>query len=156
VLLSLLRLDLQLHQALEIARLVCPGLCRVQTARARGLHADRRAVVLCPHEFVHLVYRLQKAKTTHVLHLRRALQWLRGADGRRVCLFHAQPVLTIRLTRALLYSQGPRDRFCRAGQAYLPDRAPRPLDSCHQPVPACPPHARQHESAAEHSLDFRL
>ena len=48
VLLSLLRLGRPLHQALASARLVCPGLCRVQTARAKDLHAVPTAVAVMP------------------------------------------------------------------------------------------------------------
>jgi hypothetical protein len=74
---------------------------------------------------------------------------------RRACLFHAQPVM--RLTRAPVSHPALRDRLCRrADQAYQPVRGPRPRDLCQQPAPGCPPHARQHELAAEHSLDSRF
>jgi len=47
-----------------------------------------------------------------------------------------------------------RDRLFRlADQAYPPDRAPRRLDLFLEPVPGWLLHARQHELAAEHSLD---
>ena len=62
VLLSLRRVGHPLHQALEIARLVGPGLCRVQTARAKDLRVVPTAAVLCPHELVRRVYRLQSGE----------------------------------------------------------------------------------------------
>jgi len=46
---------------------------------------------------------------------------------------------------------------CRAGQAtLLLDHQRRPLDLCRQPMAGRLPRARQHELAAERSLDFRF
>ena len=115
--LSLLRLGHLLHQALARARLVCPGLCRLQTARARDLRAVPTAVVLCPHELVYRVYRLQAAKATRVLRLRRALPLLRAVAARPACLFRAQMVTAKRLTRAPVLLLAPRDRLCRGARA---------------------------------------
>ena len=115
--LSLLRLGHLLHQALASARLVCPDLCRVQTARAKDLRAVPTAVVLCPHELVRRVYRLQRAKATPVLRLRRALPLLRAVAAHLAYLFHAQMVTANRLTRALLFHPAPRDPLCHADQA---------------------------------------
>ena len=42
------------------------------------------------------------------------------------------------------------------GPGEPPDRDLRPLDLSLGPAPGCPPRARQHALAAEHSLDFRL
>jgi len=55
VLLSLRPLVHLLHRALAIAPLLGPGLCRLQTARAKDLRAVSTAVVLCPHELVRRV-----------------------------------------------------------------------------------------------------
>ena len=71
--LSLLRLDHPLHQALASARLVYPGLSRVQTLTARDLRAVPTAVVLYPHELVRRVYRLLAVKATRVPRLLLAL-----------------------------------------------------------------------------------
>ncbi len=95
--LSLLGLDHVLHHALASAHLVCPGLCRVQTARARDLRAVPTAVVLCPHELVRRIYRLQAVKATSALRLRRALLSLRAVAARPACLFRAQMVTAKRL-----------------------------------------------------------
>ena len=114
VLLSLLR---PAHRALEIARLVCPGLCRVQTARARDLRAVPMAGLSRRDELVRRVYHLQTAKATCVLRLPRALPLLRAVAARPACLFHAQMVTANRLTRAPVLHPGPRDRLCRAVQA---------------------------------------
>ena len=154
--LSLLRLGHLLHQALASARLVYPGLCRVQTVRARDLRAVPTAVVLYPHELVRRVYRLQAVKATRVPRLRRALPLLRVVAALPVCLFRVQMVTAKRLTRALLSHPGARDRLCRGGRAELQARDPRPLDLFPEPAPGCPPRARQRELAAEHSLDFRF
>jgi len=62
VLLSLLRLRHLLHPALEIARRVCLGLCRVRAARAKGLHAVPMAVLSHRDELARLVSRLQTAQ----------------------------------------------------------------------------------------------
>ena len=97
--------------------LFSPGLCRVQTARARDLRAVPTAGLLRPHELVRRVYRLQTAKATRVLRLPRALPLLRVVAARRACLFHAQMVTANRLTRAPVLHPGPRDRLCRAVQA---------------------------------------
>ena len=115
--LSLLRLDHLLHQALASARLVCPGLCRVQTARARDLRAVPAAVVLCPHELVRRVYRLPAVKATRVLRLRRALPLLRAVAAHLACLFRVQMVTAKRLTRAPVLLLAPRDRLCCGGRA---------------------------------------
>ena len=87
------------------------------------------AEVLGRDDLVRLVYLLlQPAKATRVLRVRRALLWLLV----------------------------PCDRLCRVGQVYPLDRALRPLGLFPDPVPGCPLRARQHELAAEYSLDFRL
>ena len=112
--------------------------------------------MLCPHDLVLRVFRLQRAKARHVWRLPRALPLLRAVDAHLACLFHAQPVMANRLTSAPVLHPEPRDRLCRGDQAYLPDRPPRSLDLSLEPVPDCQPHGRQHESAAEYSLDFRL
>ena len=113
------------------------------------------AVVLFSYDLLRRVCRLQTAEATHVLRLR-ALPLLRAADPHRVFFFHAQLLLAIRLTRALLWPLERRDRFCRAGQARLQDRPPRLMKLCHRPVPGCLPHVRRRESAVERSWDFRL
>ena len=64
--------------------------------------------------------------------------------------------MEIGLTRGLPYLQVRHERLCGPDRAYLPDRARRPLDLCHEPVAGCLPHAPQRELAAEYSLDFRL
>ncbi|HEU0039396.1 MAG TPA: hypothetical protein VFR76_08990 [Verrucomicrobiae bacterium] len=156
VLLSRLRLGHLLHQALASARLVCPGLCRVQTARAKDLRAVPAAVVLCLHELVRRVYRLQAVQATRVLRLRRALPLLRAVAARPACLFRVQMGTAKRLTRAPVLLPARCDRLCHADQAYLPARDPRPLDLSREPAPGCPLRAPQHELAAEHSLDFRF
>lgn len=56
----------------------------------------------------------------------------------------------------LLHPEPPDRPYRRAFQAYPPDRDLRPLDLSLEPAPGCPPRARQHELAAEYSLDFRL
>ena len=61
-----------------------------------------------------------------------------------------------RLTRALLFHPAPHDPLCHADQAFLPARDPRPLDLSRLPVLGFPLRVRQHELAAEYSLDFRL
>ena len=156
--LSLLRLGHPPRRALARARLVYPGLCRVQTVRARDFRAVPTAVVLCPHELARRVYRFQAVKATRVPRLRRALPLLRVVAARPACLFRAQMVTAKRLTMAPVLHPGPgsRDHLCRAGQAYLQARDPRPLDSSLEPAPGCPPRAQQHELVAEHSLDFRF
>ena len=105
-------------------------------------------------EFAHRADLLRLAKATHVLRLLLARPLLRGVAQRRACLFHAQPVM--RLTRAPLSHPALHDRLCRVDQVYPLDRAPRSLDLFPDPVAGCPLRARQHELAAEHSLDFRL
>ena len=155
VLLSLLRLVRLLHRAVGIARLPALGLYRVQAVTVKHLRAVRMAEVSRPDELVRRVDLLRSAKATRVLRLVPALRLFRAVVARRVCLLHAQP--EIGLTRAPVSHLGLRDRLCRlADQAYLPARAPRPQDLFQQPAPGCPPRARQHELAAEHSLDFRL
>ena len=96
VLLSVLRPD----RALEIARLLCPALCRVQTARARGLRGVPMAGLSRRNELVRRVYHLQKAKATCVLRLPRALPLLRAVAARPASLFRAEMVTVNRLTRA--------------------------------------------------------
>jgi hypothetical protein len=115
--LSLLQLDLPLHQALEIAHLVCPGLCRVQTARAQHLRQVRTAGLSHRDELGRLVYVLQRAMATRVLRLLPALPLLPAMDAHPACLFHAQPVMAMRLTRAPALHPEARDRLCRADQA---------------------------------------
>jgi len=65
-------------------------------------------------------------------------------------------LMAIGLTRALLWLLVPCDRLCRVGQVYSLDRARRPPGLFPDPVAGCPLLARQHELAAEHSLDFQL
>ena len=105
-------------------------------------------------EFAHRADLLQPAKATHVLRLLLARPLLRGVAERRACLFHAQPVM--RLTRAPLSHPALHDRLCRVDQVHPLDRAPRQRGLFPDPVPGCPLHARQHELAAEHFLDFQL
>jgi len=106
---------------------------------------------------VHRLSRLQTAKATRVpRRLPRALPLLRAVGGRRACLFHAQMVTAKRLTRAPVLLPAPGDRLCRGGQAWPQARDPRPLELSLDLAPGCPPRARQHELAAEHSLDFRF
>jgi hypothetical protein len=107
-------------------------------------------------EFAHRADLLRLAKATHVLRLRRAVPWLRAVVADLACPFHAHPVMAIRLTRALPWLLVPCDRLCRVDQVYPLDRAPHPPGLFPDPVPGCPLRARQHELAAEHSLDFRL
>jgi len=75
---------------------------RVRAPRAKHLHVVPTAAVLCPCDLVRPVYRAGTSEGTHVLRLHRALPLLRAADAHLVCLFHAQPPMAIRLTRALL------------------------------------------------------
>ena len=154
--LSLLRLGHPPRRALARARLVYPGLCRVQTVRARDFRAVPTAVVLCPHELARRVYRFQAVKATRVPRLGRALPLLRVVAAHPACLFRAQPATANRLTRAPVLHPEPRDLLCRAVQASPPERDLHPLDLSLEPAPGCPPRARQHELAAEHSLDFRF
>jgi len=107
-------------------------------------------------ELVRLVYLLPPGKAPCVLRLPRALPLLRVVAVRRVCPFRAQQLMAKRLTRAPVLHPEPRDLLCRAVQASPPDRDLHPLDLSLEPAPSCPPRARQHELAAEHSLDFRL
>jgi hypothetical protein len=116
-LLSLRRVGYPPRRALASARLVCLGLCRVQTARVRDLRAVPTAVVLFPHELVRRVYRLQAVKATRVPLLRQALPLLRVVAAHPACLFRAQMVMAIRLTRAPALHPAPRDRLCHADQA---------------------------------------
>ena len=127
MLLSLLRLSQLVYPALVIAPPVFPGLCRVRMAKA-----------------------------TRVRCLHRALPLLRAEAAHRVGLFHAQMVMAKRLTRALLLHRALRVLVCREGRAMLPARAPRLLDSCRELAAGCLLRARQHELAAERSLDFRF
>jgi hypothetical protein len=154
VLLSLLRPVRLLHRAVGIVRLPGLGLCRVQAVTVKDLRAVRMAEVLWRDELVRRVDLLRPAKATRVLRLVPALPLFRAVVARRVCLLHAQPAM--RLTRALLLHLAPHDLLCLADQAYLPDRAPRPLDSSPAPVPGYPPRARRHELVVGHSLDFPL
>ena len=156
VLLSLLHPVGLPHRVLPIARRFGLGLCRVLAARVRDLRAVRLDGVQHRDELVRLVFLLGPAKATRVLRLPEALPSLRGVAARRACLFHAQPVTANRLTRALLLHPGPHDQLCRLEEAYLPDRDLRPLDLSLEPEPGYPPRARQHELAAEYSLDFQL
>ena len=153
VLLSLLRPD----RAREIARLVYRRLRGVQTARAKDLPAVPTAGLSHQDELVRRAHRLQTAKAVCVLRLPRALPLLPVVAARQAYLSHAQPVVTAnRLTRAPVLHPGPYHRLCRAIPACPPDRDLLPLDLSLEPVPGCPPRARQRELAAEHSLDFRL
>ena len=152
VLVSLLRQG----RAREIARLVQFCLARVQTERAKDLHAVRMVRLSRRDELVRPLYRLQTAKAICVLRLPRAVPLLRVVAARRACLSHAQPVMANRLTRVPVLHRERRDRLCRAVQAYPPDRDPHLLGSSLRLAPDCPPRARQHALAAEHSSDFRL
>lgn len=114
------------------------------------------AVGLCQYDLSRRVYRLRTAEATHVLRLHGALPLLQDADAHQAYPFHAQLMMAIRLTRGLPLPPVLRDPLCRADLAHQPDRAPRLLDLCHQVAPGCLPHVRQHESAAERFLDFRL
>jgi len=105
-------------------------------------------------EFARRADLLRLAKATHVLRLPPALLSLLAVAERWVWL-HVQPV--IGLTRVPVLHPALRDRLCHhVDLAYPPDPAPRPLDLFPDPVPGCPLRARQHELAAEHSLDFQL
>ena len=145
-----------LRRPVGVAGLPGLGLCRVQPVRVKHLRAVRMAAVSQRDEFARRADLLQLAKATHVLRLRPALLSLLAVAERRVCLLHAQPV--IGLTREPEWHQAVRDRPCLpVDQAHPLDRAPRlPLDLFPDPVVGCPLRARQHELAAEHSLDFRL
>jgi hypothetical protein len=90
MLLSLLRLGLPVR-ALPNPQVVCPGLSRVQTAKAKHLLAVPMPVVLYRDDFVRRLC--------------------------RACLVHAQRLMAIRLTRALLLLSMARDRVCHEGQA---------------------------------------
>jgi hypothetical protein len=72
--------------------------------------------------------------------------------GLGLCRVQPARVKHLRAVRMTALSQ--RDEFAR--RAYPQDRAPRPPRLFPDPVPGCPLRARQHELAAEHSLDFRL
>ena len=136
VLLSLLQ---PLQLALEIAGRVYLGC--VRAPRAKRLHAVpmeelSRLDAVVHHVLVFLlqmakairvprlpvvrrVYRLQRVKATRALRLRRALPSRRAVAARPACLFHAQPVMAKRLTRAPVLHPGPgsRDHLYLAGQA---------------------------------------
>jgi hypothetical protein len=116
-LLSLRRVGYPPPRALASARLVYSGLCRVQTVRARDLRAVPTAAALYPHELVRRVYPLQAVEATRVPLLRQALPLLRVVAARPACLFRAQTVTAIRLTRAPALLPAPRDRLCHADQA---------------------------------------
>jgi hypothetical protein len=111
------------------------------------------AVVLCQDEPVRLLYVL-RAQATRVLPLPLALPSLPAAAAHLAGLFHAQPATANRLTRALVSHPVRHDPLCHADQAYPLAGDPHPLDSSPEPAPDCPPRARQHELAAEHSLDL--
>ena len=82
---------------------------------------------------------------------------LRVVVVRGACLSHAQPVPANRLTMAPAWHPEPRAQpYRRAVQAYPLDRDPRPLDLSREQAPDRYPRARQHELAAEYSLDFQL
>ena len=119
VLLSLLRPVRLPHRAEAIARLLDLGLglCRVQGVRAKHLHAVPMAGPSRPDELVRLAWLLPPAKATHVPRLREAMLSRRPVDGRQACLCRAQPVMAIRLTRALVWPPVPRDQFYLADQA---------------------------------------
>lgn len=156
MLFSPLRVCLPLNPVLEIARRACLGLYRVQAARAKYLHAVPMAGLSRRDGLARLAWLVPQAKAIRVPHLHRALPLLPAVDGRRACLFHAQLVMAIRLTRAPVWPPVPRDQLCPAEQAYLRGHAPHRLDLCHRPVPGYQPHAPQHESAGEYSSDFQL
>src|SRR4029453_8421360 len=142
--------------ALAIARSLDLGLWRVLAGRARDLHALPTAGLSSRDGLVRWVCHLQRAPATRVLRLPRALPLLRPVAARRACLFHAQSVPANRLTREPVSHPALHDRLCRLGQGYPPDRDLRPLDLSQEPAPRCPPRERQHELAAESSLDLRL
>ena len=152
VLLSLLRPG----RAQEIARLAWLGLRSVQTVRAKDLRAVPTAGLSRRDELVRLVCHLHRAKAICVLRPPRALPLPPVVAVRRVCPFHAQRLTANRLTRVPVLLPEPRDLLCRAVQASPPERDLDPLDLSLEPAPDCPPRARQHELAAEHSSDFRL
>ena len=152
VLVSLLRVDV----VREIAHLLAPGLRRVQMATAKDLHAVQMAELSRQGDLVRPAWRLQRAKATGVLRLRRALPSLPVVPAHRAFLFHAQQAPANRLTRAAALHRGPHDRLCRPLQAHPRGRAPRPADSFLDPAPDCLPRARRHASAAERSSGFRL
>ena len=154
VLLSPLRLVHLLHRVLGIAQLLDLGLCCALAKRAKHLHVVPTAEVLRRDDLVRLTYLLQSAEAIRVARLLLAQPCLPALTPHPACLFHAQPA--IRLTRALLWLLVPCDRLCPGGRVYPLGRAPRRPGLFPDPVPGCPLRARQHELAAEHSLDFRL
>jgi hypothetical protein len=135
-----------------IALRVCRGLCRVRMEQAKHLRVVRRAVLSFWDAVVRRAYLLRMAKAPHGLCLPPALPLLPAVAAHPACLFHAQTAS--RLTRALLSHQALRARVCREDLAKLRHRQPHPRDLSHQPVPGCPPRARQHESAGERFSDF--
>ena len=151
---SLLLLAHLLHRALAVARLPGLDLCRALAARAKDLRAGRLVGLSRRDQLARLVCHLQMAKATSVLRLPRALPLLQFVAARRACLFHAQLVTATGLTKEPVSHLALHDPLCRRAQA--PDRDLHPLDLFLQPAPGCPPHERQHELAAESSLDLRL
>ena len=95
-----------------------------------------------------------RSKAASVLRHPRALPLLQFVAARPDFLFHVQLVVATRLTRGPVSHPALHDPLCRREQA--PDRDLHPLDLFLQPAPGCPPHERQHELAAEYSLDLRL
>ena len=130
-----------LQLTLEIAGRVCLGLCCVRAPTAKRLHAVpmaelsrldavvhhvlvfllqmAKAIRVPRLPVVHRLSRLQTAKATRALRLRRALPSLRAVAGTPVCLFRVQMVTAKRLTRAPVLHPGPgsRDHLYLAGQA---------------------------------------
>jgi hypothetical protein len=151
VLLSLLLLVRLPQEAWALARLLDLGLCRVLAARAKYLRAVLMAELSRRDE---LVCHLQMVQVTCVLRLPRALPLLRPVDAHQARLF-AQPVLANRLTRAPLLHRDPHGPLYLQ-EARLPDRDLRLLDLFLDLAPGCLPRERQHELAAECSLDFQL
>lgn len=143
------------HRALVVARLPGLDLCRALEARAKRLRVVPMAV-LSRDELGPLVYYLRRAKATRVPCLPRALPLLRPVVARRACLFHAQLVAAIGLTKGPLSYPALPDPLCRLEEAYPLDRDLHPLDLSLEPGLGCPPREQQHELAAEYSSDLPL
>jgi len=132
------------HVRQKTSRFRTPTLACLARLRFAQL---QRLVLASARPVCRALCRVQTAQAKH-LHVVLTTEVLRRDELVRL--------MAIRLTRALLWLLVPYDRLCRVDQVYRLDRAPRQRGLFPDPVPGCPLHARQHELAAEHFLDFQL
>lgn len=118
-LVSLLPLPPSPCRALETARLVCLGLCRVRvrSPRANCLHALLIPEVSCLDDFVRRVCRVPMATATCVRRLHQASPLPRVEGRDLLCLYRARPAMAIRLTRALPKLPASHDPLCLLDRA---------------------------------------